>query len=46
MTPDEWKATAAVRRELVELRGHFVWSKLSDAQRDEAVREEVARRAR
>lgn len=44
MAPDEWRATARVRRELVELRGHFAWSQLSDAGRDAAVRAEVKRR--
>lgn len=45
MTTEEWEATAAVRRELVESMGHYAWSQGSDADRDERVRAEVRRRA-
>ena len=41
MSPLEWIATAAVRRILIERMSHLAWSRLTDIQRDEAVREAV-----
>lgn len=40
MPPEEWKATAAIRRGLVERLGHVKWSQMTVDQCDEAVREE------
>lgn len=44
MPPDEWKRTAAVRREIITSMGHLAWSKLTVEQADEAVRREAASR--
>lgn len=44
MPHDEWKRTAAVRRETIASMGHLAWSKLTVEQADEAVRREAASR--
>lgn len=41
MPLDEWKATASIRRDLVERFGHLKWSQMTVAECDEAVRREA-----
>ena len=43
MSPDEWAATAAIHRDLIDRLTHYKWSKMTVAQCDEAVREEARR---